>query len=172
MVIFDELSTALGHILRITLSRLSLPVSYKDGVHGTSSWPLSFSYCKSDGFCSCTAKDLTIAGGRRSREHTEVLVSELELGALWDEYGLVGDLVVCNHLVGPFIPPDCDASQPFTNDFPRADIHQLIAPDLLHQLIKGTFKDHLVSWVGEYIINTHGQAQANKIFDDIDKRYD
>jgi Plavaka transposase len=101
-----------------------------------------------------------------------VLVSEFELGILWDEYGLVGDLVVCNHLIRPFIPPNSDASQPFTNDFPRADIHQLIAPDLLHQLIKGTFKDHLVSWVGKYIVNTHGQARANEILDDIDKRYD
>ena len=76
---------------------LSLPVSYKDGVHGTLPWPLSSIYCKSDWFCSCTAKDLTVAGGRRSREHTEALMSEFELGILWDEYGLVGDLVVCNH---------------------------------------------------------------------------
>jgi Plavaka transposase len=174
MVISDELSTVLGHILQIILSRLSLPASYKDGVHGMLSRPLSSSYYKSNWFSSCTAKDLTFAGGRRSREHTEALVSDFELGVLWDQYGLVGDLVVCNHLVGPSIPPDsdCDASQPFTNDFPRADIHQLIAPDLLHQLIKGTFKDHLVSWVGKYLINTHGQARANQILDDIDKRYD
>jgi hypothetical protein len=172
MVIFDELSTALGHTLPTTPSRLSLPASCKDGVHGMLSWSLCSSYCKYDWFCSCTAKDLTVGGGRRSREHTEVLVSQLELGVLWDEYGLVGDLVVCNHLVGSFVQPDCDASQPFTNDFPRADIHQLIAPDLLHQLIKGTFKDHLVSWVGEYLIKTHGQARANQILDEIDKRYD
>ena len=62
--------------------------------------------------------------------------------------------------------------QLFTNNFPHADIHQLIAPDLLHQLIKGTFKDHLVSWVGEYLVKTHGQVQANQILDDIDKWYD
>jgi hypothetical protein len=169
MVIFDELSTALGHILQIIPSRLSSPASYKGGVHGMLSWPLSSSCCN---FCSCTAKDLAVAGGRRSREHTEMLVSELELGVLWDEYGLVGNLVVCNHLFGPFVLSDCGASQPFTNDFPRADIHQLIAPDLLHQLIKGTFKDHLVTWVGIYLVNTHGQARANQILDDIDKRYE
>lgn len=32
--------------------------------------------------------------GRRSRQHTEVLVEEFELGVLWDEYGLVGDVIV------------------------------------------------------------------------------
>ena len=30
----------------------------------------------------------------RSRQHTELLVKELELGVLWQEYGLVGDVVV------------------------------------------------------------------------------
>ncbi|EMD30276.1 hypothetical protein CERSUDRAFT_38162, partial [Gelatoporia subvermispora B] len=59
---------------------------------------------------------------------------------------------------------------PFTNDFPRADIHDLISPDILHQLIKGTFKDHLVSWVEEYLNKTHGKAQAAHIMADIDRR--
>jgi hypothetical protein len=36
-------------------------------------------------------------GGWHSHEHTELLVREFELGTLWDEYGLVGDLVVCFH---------------------------------------------------------------------------
>jgi hypothetical protein len=61
-------------------------------------------------------------------------------------------------------------SQPFTNDFPRADIHELIAPDLLHQVIKGTFKDHLVQWVQQYLEAKHGKAGAAKILDDIDHR--
>ena len=60
--------------------------------------------------------------------------------------------------------------QPFTNDFPRADIHELIAPDILHQLIKGTFKDHLVAWVQEYLTITHGTAQGCQVLDDIDRR--
>jgi hypothetical protein len=47
-------------------------------------------------FSRCTAKrtDLDGGGGRRSREHTELLVNEFELGTLWDEYGLVGDIIV------------------------------------------------------------------------------
>ncbi|PSR77223.1 hypothetical protein PHLCEN_2v8003, partial [Hermanssonia centrifuga] len=59
---------------------------------------------------------------------------------------------------------------PFTNNFPRTDIHELIAPDLLHQIIKGTFKDHLVTWVGEYLTITHGKVAGNAILDDIDRR--
>jgi len=31
----------------------------------------------------------------RCREHSNALVEMLELGVLWDEYGLVGDVVVC-----------------------------------------------------------------------------
>src|SRR5882757_1853351 len=62
--------------------------------------------------------------------------------------------------------------QPFTNDFPRANIHELLLPDLLHQLIKGTFKDHLVTWIEEYLNAAHGPAHANIILDDIDKQWD
>jgi hypothetical protein len=61
--------------------------------------------------------------------------------------------------------------QPFTNDFPRADIHELLAPDLLHQIIKGTFKDHLVTWVEDFLVLKHGRIRANQILDDIDQRY-
>lgn len=60
--------------------------------------------------------------------------------------------------------------QPFTNNFERADIHELLAPDLLHQLIKGTFKDHLVTWVEEYIYANHRRTTANRIMDEIDRR--
>lgn len=60
--------------------------------------------------------------------------------------------------------------QPFTELFPRADIYEMITPDILHQLIKGTFKDHLVVWVGEYLDKEHGKAGAKKIMDDIDRR--
>jgi hypothetical protein len=60
--------------------------------------------------------------------------------------------------------------QPFTASFPRADIHELMAPDLLHQIIKGTFKDHLVDWVGQYLVIVHGEAHAAAIMADIDRR--
>jgi hypothetical protein len=44
---------------------------------------------------------------RRSQPHTELLVEEFELGTLWDEYGLVGDIIVCIHF-HPFLYLDLD----------------------------------------------------------------
>ena len=49
--------------------------------------------------------------------------------------------------------------QPFTSHFSCADIHELLTPDLLYQLIKRTFKDHLIDWVIKY---THLTAADNK----------
>jgi len=45
--------------------------------------------------CTAPAKGIDDAiYGYRSCGHTDVLVQEFELGVLWDEYGLVGDIVV------------------------------------------------------------------------------
>ncbi|KAI6099540.1 hypothetical protein EDD16DRAFT_1526724 [Pisolithus croceorrhizus] len=56
---------------------------------------------------------------------------------------------------------------PFTASFPHANIHELIAPDILHQIIKGTFKDHLISWVETYL-KEHYKNDFAAVLADID----
>ncbi|CAK5272542.1 unnamed protein product [Mycena citricolor] len=108
--------------------------------------------CVVQGWCTASNKDLDGPGGRRSQAHTELLFQALDHTGMWDDYGVIPDVL------------------PFTWDFPRADIHELLSPDLLHQVIKGTFKDHLVAWVGEYFESEHGKKKAAKIMADIDRR--
>ena len=59
--------------------------------------------------------------------------------------------------------------QPYTNDLERADIHELLSSDLLHQVIK-PFKDHLVDWTNDFLNITYGEACASVLIDEIDQR--
>ncbi|KAI0245200.1 hypothetical protein BJV78DRAFT_1277494 [Lactifluus subvellereus] len=108
------------------------------------------------GWCpKCDAKpDNLDAGGAclRSQRKTDFLINNWDPGTLWTDFGVRADIV------------------PFTYGFPRADIHELLSPDLLHQVIKGTFKDHIVMWVNEYLLELHGKAHGQEIIADIDHR--
>jgi len=107
----------------------------------------------------------------RSSDHTNACKAAYDSKTLWENYGIIGDVKVslCPAVLPQwrFPYPSC---QPFTEHFPHADIYELITPDLLHQLIKGVFKDHLVDWVCEYLVREHGKAKANSILDEVDRR--
>ncbi|KAJ6472268.1 hypothetical protein DFH09DRAFT_1475959 [Mycena vulgaris] len=103
--------------------------------------------------CDANPHHLDSPGARRrSHEKTDFLITCFDPGTLWDDFGIRADVV------------------PFTHGFPRADIHELLSPDLLHQVIKGTFKDHLVEWVNQYLHTKYGEARALEIIADIDHR--
>ncbi|THH14772.1 hypothetical protein EW146_g5607 [Bondarzewia mesenterica] len=111
--------------------------------------------CIVSGWCPrCDAHSDNLDGGgvARSHGHTRLLMQTHDTKVLWNEYGIIDNVL------------------PFTANFPRADIHQLITFDILHQVIKGTFKDHLVAWVGQYLAVVHSAADAAAIMADIDRR--
>ncbi|THG94016.1 hypothetical protein EW026_g7366, partial [Hermanssonia centrifuga] len=70
---------------------------------------------------------------------------------LWDNYVIISTIM------------------PFSDDFPQANIHKLIAGNLLHQIIKGCFKEHLVNWVFTYILLEHGKAKGHEIWGQIER---
>ena len=51
---------------------------------------------------------------------------------------------------------------------PHTDIHELLTLGLLHQLIKGAFKVHIITWIVTYIDAKHMKRWANQILNDID----
>lgn len=106
----------------------------------------------------------------RSATQTDILVGMHDDETLRKSYGIVPGATVCVSHHGNCVSADSETCQPYTSYFPRADIYELISPDLLHQLIKGVFKDHLVDWVGKYLEHSHGAAGGARVIDEIDRR--
>ncbi|KAF9063580.1 hypothetical protein BDP27DRAFT_1202988, partial [Rhodocollybia butyracea] len=94
--------------------------------------------------CRCTShfSDLETLGELLRSCKTEGNRSHYQgADVLWDNYGIDDGIV------------------PFTHHFPCGDIHAMLTADLLHQVIKGCFKDMLVEWCISYLTITHGKAQ-------------
>ncbi|KAF8806795.1 hypothetical protein BYT27DRAFT_7256797 [Phlegmacium glaucopus] len=102
--------------------------------------------------CTALPTDIDGAASVQRNELTDTLLEEFDSTTLWDEYGVDAEII------------------PFTCNFPHANIHELISSDLLHQAIKGTFKDHLVEWVGAYLEITYEKAEADCIMDEIKQK--
>ncbi|KAJ6613995.1 hypothetical protein B0H10DRAFT_2165190 [Mycena sp. CBHHK59/15] len=85
-----------------------------------------------------------------THQKTDFLITCFDPVTLWDDFGIRSDVV------------------PFMRDFSHVDIYELLSLDLLHQIIKGTFKDHLVEWVNQYLHEQHGEARTLESIADID----
>ena len=113
--------------------------------------------------------DLGLCHGRRSEELREALVAALDKKTLWNEYGIVSSIIVSTRSRSQRWRTHLRLAQPYTNDLPRADIHELLSGDLLHQVIK-PFKDHIVDWINDWIVLEYGEAGASVIIGEIDRR--
>jgi hypothetical protein len=120
----------------------------------------------------CRASTESLSPGEpRFRELTQCIKDTYshDPDLMWDAFGIAPGVTVILKTIQSIFDA-YSTLQPFTDYFPRADIHELISPDILHQVIKGTFKDHLVEWVLNYIKTHHSAHEAHIQIDELDRR--
>ncbi|KZT07450.1 uncharacterized protein LAESUDRAFT_713557 [Laetiporus sulphureus 93-53] len=102
--------TSLSHILKSLKPGMTIPqvvrcsdghfrhVLYRLGPYIADYPEQALLACIIQGWCpKCTASKMDLDGGangRHSCKHTELLVREFELGELWADYGIIGDIVL------------------------------------------------------------------------------
>ncbi len=94
------LSGGLGHILPIILNRYFLVALYRAGVLGIFHSTFFILLCDLFGFNRCRAPSGKLDSEdneyeRRSRDHTDFLCARCEMGVLYENYGIIGDIIVC-----------------------------------------------------------------------------
>ncbi|KAJ7771418.1 hypothetical protein DFH07DRAFT_866418 [Mycena maculata] len=105
--------------------------------------------------CEAHPDHLDAEGSRlRTKTKTDALIMCFDPGIIWDDYGIRSDIVVSAMIL---LFPSCMAFRVLTSTS-------------YSQVIKGTFKDHIVSWVNEYLVIEHGEKRALEIIQDIDRR--
>jgi hypothetical protein len=167
-----DISVALYMIWQDTLliipSNVWQQVSFRTGAQSKLYLSISFSFLLVFR-CFVHRDSLGVEKGKPRDRETGILLLEKEAaGRLNSEYGLSKGVLVSG--VCSLLRLATNYVQPFTYSFPRADIYHMILPNILHQLIKGCFHDHLIQWVEDYLTLTYGKATANSILSDIDKR--
>ncbi|KAI0732760.1 hypothetical protein C8Q72DRAFT_773966, partial [Fomitopsis betulina] len=157
--------TSLGNILAPLCPGMSMPevvrcpdTHFRRAVYGIGANTQDYleqalAACVVEGWCPvCFGNhndlDARVNQGRQTEEFTEALVNMLDERTLWQDYGIVKDV------------------KPYTNDFPRADIHELLSGDILHQIIKPV-KDHLIDWTQVLLEITYGEALVKVILDEL-----
>jgi hypothetical protein len=124
----------------------------------------------SDHPCRCDAppSSLKFAGDNGSLWQDQALLDLFKYNPrhLWYTYGINSAIQVRETCI---YHTTANFSQPYTTLIGHGDIHKLITPDLLHQLIIGTFKDHLIEWIQEYL-HQDGESEGDQVLDIINHR--